>query len=67
MIFFCLSLHLVVVSHPNFYYHFTAIEGIDLPHFAFSITESRYHHSYFCPANRGKTGQNTSFQEADRI
>ena len=34
MIFFCLSLHLVVVSHPNFYYHLTTIDGIDLPHIA---------------------------------
>ena len=23
-----------VVIHPDFYYHFTTIDGIDLPHFA---------------------------------
>ena len=34
MIFFCLSLHLVVVSHPDFYYHLTTIDDLILPHFA---------------------------------
>ena len=27
-------LHPAVVTHPDFYYHLTAIDGIDLPHFA---------------------------------
>jgi len=38
-----------------------------LPYFAFSVTESQFIHNFFCPAKRGKTGQNTAFQEADRI
>ena len=31
---FALSLHPTVVRTPQFYYHLTAIDGIDLPHFA---------------------------------
>ncbi len=69
-----ISIHSTVVSHPDFYCHLTAIDGIDLPYFAFSMTESQFIHNYFCPAhrrrplgNRGKTGQNTAFQEAENI
>ena len=28
------SLHPTVVNHPDFYYHLTTTDGIDLPHFA---------------------------------
>ena len=56
-----------VVSHPDFYYHLTTIDGIDLPYFAFSVTESQIINNFFCPAYRGKTGQKPAFQEADRI
>ena len=56
-----------VVKHPDFYYHLTTIDGIDLPHFAFPVTEAQIINNFFCPVNRGKTGQNTAFQEADRI
>ena len=53
-----------VVKHPDFYYHFTTIDGIDLPHFAvfaFSVTESQIINNFFCLANRGKLRQNTAF------
>ena len=62
-----ISLLSMVVNHPDLYYHLTAIDGIDLPYFAFSVTESQIIHNFFCPANRGKLWQNTAFQEADRI
>ena len=55
-----------VVNHPDFYYYLTTIDGIDLPHFAFSVTESQFINNFFCLANRGKTGQKPAFQEADR-
>ena len=62
-----LPLHPTVVRTPQFYYHLTTIDGIDLPYFAFSVTESQFINNFFCPANRGKLRQNTAFQEADRI
>ena len=62
-----IPLHLTVVTHPSVLLPLTTIDGIDLPHFAFSLTESQIINNFFCPANRGKTGQNTAFQEAERI
>ena len=63
-------LHLTVVRTLQFYtiwLPLTALTCRILPYFAFSVTESQIINNFFCPANRGKTGQNTAFQEADRI
>ena len=59
-----------VVKHFRFYYHLTTIDDLILPHFAafcFPVTEAQIINNFFCPVNRGKTGQITAFQEADRI
>ena len=56
-----LPLHPTVVRTLDFYYHFITIDGIDLPHFAVSVTESQFINNFFCPANRGKLRQTTAF------
>ena len=57
----------MVVNHPDFYYHLTTIDGIDLPHFAFSVTESQISATVSARQMGFKTGQNSAFQGADRI
>ena len=64
-------LHPTVVNRPDFYYHLTAIDGIDLPQFAVFRLKS----DIVTPGNRQryarqmgcKMGQNTAFQEAELI
>jgi hypothetical protein len=75
---FALSLHPTVVNRPDFYYHLTTIDCIDLPHFAvfcffrdlshrlFTTFSARHTEGVPC-GNRGKLRQNTAFQEADTI
>ena len=56
---------------PDFYYHLTTIDGIDLPHFAvFCFSRDLSHRilTAFSARQMGcKTGQKPAFQEADRI
>ena len=52
MTFHRVSLLSTVVDHPDFYYHLTTIDGIDLPHLAFSVTELQLINNFFCPAHR---------------
>ena len=60
-------LHPTVVRTPQFYYHLTTIDGIDLPHLAFSVTESQISATVSAWQMGFNTGQNSAFQGADRI
>ena len=55
-----ISIHPTVVDHPDFYYHLTAIDGIDLPLFAVFCFSRDLSHSLFTTfsarENMGKEG-----------
>ena len=49
------------------FYHMTDFDGIDLPHFAVSVTESQIINNFSARQIAEKSGQNTAFQEAENI
>jgi len=63
---FALSLHPTVVKHPDFYYHLTTIDGIDLPHFAvfcfFRDSVTDYEQLFLPGKSAAKRGRNRLFR-----